>query len=173
MGRRSGRVKPPCAKLNLNPPAVGDELRVFGFSPAEVKNGILYATPAECACRVLRVDIKTDQPLGFRPASHIDVEGEILHQMSEGPCFDVNWNVIGINSKGWNGQQLGHVALLWPAMKLQIDLFKTGEFPALDLFKQGSVRALGYRRVYVTSKGEARLKCERFSLRVAKHPQQD
>ena len=38
----------------------------------------------------------------------------------------------------------------------RIDLFKTGPFPAIDLFKGGDTSALGYRRVYVTSKQEAR-----------------
>jgi hypothetical protein len=41
-------------------------------------------------------------------------------------------------------------------MKVEVDLFKTGPFPAIDLFKRGSSTALGYRRVHVTSKGEAR-----------------
>ena len=39
---------------------------------------------------------------------------------------------------GWDGLQLAKVALLWPAMKVEIDLFKTGPFPAIDLFKSGT-----------------------------------
>jgi hypothetical protein len=41
-------------------------------------------------------------------------------------------------------------------MRSEIDLFKTGLFPDIDLFKSGDTSALGYRRVYVTSKREAR-----------------
>ncbi len=49
------------------------------------------------------------------------------------------------------------MALLWPAMNTPIDLFRSGNFPAIDLFKEGPARAIGYRRLYVTSKGESRL----------------
>jgi hypothetical protein len=41
-------------------------------------------------------------------------------------------------------------------MKIEIDPFKTGAFPAIELFKNPATRALGYRRVHVTSKGDAR-----------------
>jgi len=101
--------------------------------------------------------LKTDLPRGFRPFSHIDVDGKLLPGMSGGPCFDKDWNVVGVNSKGWDGLDLAHVALLWPAMKTPIDLFKSGEFPAIDLFKEGPAQAVGYRRLYATSKGESRL----------------
>jgi hypothetical protein len=88
--------------------------------------------------------------------SHVELEGEIEHGMSGGPCFDKDWNVIGVNSSAWDGLPSAKVALLWPAMRVEIDLFKTGPFPAIDLFKSGDTSALGYRRVYVTSKREAR-----------------
>jgi hypothetical protein len=80
--------------------------------------------------------------------------------MSGGPCFDSDWNVVGINSKGWSffdGPPQAYVALLWPAMRIEINPFKSGTFPAINLFNEGPARALGYRRVHVTSKGEARL----------------
>ncbi|HTS38041.1 MAG TPA: serine protease [Candidatus Solibacter sp.] len=156
-GTGPGQVNPRCARLNFNPPAVGDELRLFGFPQSSVVEGTLYSSPCECICRVERVDLKTDLPLKFRPLSHIDVVGRLLDGMSGGPCFDREWNVIGVNSKGWEGLDLAHVALLWPAMKTPIDLFKAGEFPAMDLFKDGPAKAVGYRRLVVTSKGEARL----------------
>jgi trypsin-like peptidase len=156
-GDGPGQVKPRCARLNFNPPAVGDELRMFGFPESEVRDRALHFSPSESTCRVARVDLQTDLPPGFRPVSHIDVEGDLRAGMSGGPCFDAEWNVIGVNSKGWDGQQLAHVALLWAAMKIPIDLFKSGEFPAVELFKDGPARAIGYRRLHVTSKGEARL----------------
>jgi hypothetical protein len=155
-GDGPGQVKPRYARLNLNPPAEGDELCVFGFPNSALDEGRLVVSPAECKCRVLRVDIKTNLPRGYRPLSHIDIEGEIRSGMSGGPCFDRAWNVIGVNSKGWDGQQLAHVALLWPAMNVPIDLYKSGPFPALDLFKEAA-QAIGYRRVHVASTGEVRL----------------
>jgi hypothetical protein len=154
-GDGPGQVKPRCARLNLNPPAVSAKVRVFGFPNSELREGILHIFPAECECRVLSVDVRTKDPTWYKPLAHIELEGEIENGMSGRPCFD-SGNVIGVNSLGWTGLQSAKVALLWPAMKVEIDLFKTGPFPAIDLFKGGSSTALGYRRVYVTSKGEAR-----------------
>jgi hypothetical protein len=156
-GTDPDQVNPRCVRLNFNPPTLGDELRMVGFPLSKVEGGVLYSSPSECICRVSRVDLKTDLPLGFRPLSHVDVEGKLLPGMSGGPCFDKDWNVVGVNSKGWEGQDLAHVALLWPAMKTPIDLFKSGQFPAINLFKEGPAQAIGYRRLYVTSKGESRL----------------
>jgi hypothetical protein len=156
-GTEPGQVNPRCARLSFNPPSLGDELRMFGFPLSQVEGSVLYSSPSECICRVSRVDLKTDLPLGLRPLSHVDVDGKLLPGMSGGPCFDKDWNVVGVNSKGWDGLDLAHVALLWPAMKIPIDLFKSGKFPAIDLFKDGPAQAVGYRRLYVTSKGESRL----------------
>jgi hypothetical protein len=156
-GTEPGQMNPRSVRLNFNPPALGDELRMVGFPQSKVEGSVLYSSPSECICRVSRVDLKTDLPLGFRPLSHIDVDGKLLAGMSGGPCFDKDWNVVGVNSKGWDGLDLAHVALLWPAMRTPIDLFKAGKFPAIDLFKEGPARAIGYRRLYVTSKGESRL----------------
>jgi len=132
-GDGENQLMPSCARLTLNPPEVGDELTFFGFPESSVQEGTLYVSPTECNCRVIRVDLKTDIPTSIRPLSHIDVEGEMVAGMSGGPCFDKNWNVVGVNSKGWDGQQLAHVALLWPAMKTQIDLYNTGTVPRLGL----------------------------------------
>jgi hypothetical protein len=155
-GDGPGQLKPAFARLNLNPPAVGDEVRVFGFPNSKLHDGTLNIFPAECACRVRKVEVRTDEPKWYKPLAHIELDGQIEHGMSGGPCFDKDWNVIGINSSGWSGPRLATVALLWPAMKIQIDLFQTGLFPAIDLFKSGETAALGYKRVYVTSKGDAR-----------------
>jgi hypothetical protein len=155
-GDGPGQAKPRCARLDLNPPAVGDRVRVFGFPNSEIIEGVLNIFPAECECQVKTVDVRTDSPTWYKPLAHIEVEGEIGHGMSGGPCFDKDWNVIGVNSLSWSGGPTAKVALLWPAMKIEIDPFKTGAFPAIELFKNPATRALGYRRVHVTSKGEAR-----------------
>jgi hypothetical protein len=155
-GDGPGQVKPKYARLNLNPPAVGDRVRVFGFPNSELCGNVLNVFPAECECRVQKVDVRTERPAWYKPLSHIELEGELENGMSGGPCFDKDLNVVGVNSSGWDGLPSAKVALLWPAMKVEIDLFKTGSFPAIDLFKSGATAALGYRRVYVTSKREAR-----------------
>lgn len=155
LGDGPGQVTPECARLNLNPPAVGDKVRVFGFPDSEIDGSVLTISPTECECRVQKVDVRTDEPTWYKPLSHFEIEGKIEHGMSGGPCFDKDWNVIGVNSSGWDGLPLGKVALLWPAMKIEIDLYKTGPFPAIDLFKSSETFALGYRRVYITSKREA------------------
>lgn len=149
------QVKPGIARLNLNPPNIGDELRIFGFLGSQVEDGVFVVSPSECACRVRRVDRR----LSFlSPHWRIEVEGEIEHGMSGGPCFESNWDVVGVNSSGWRGDNMpAYVAPLWPAMKLEIDLFKSGPFAAIDLFRQGPQQALGYRRVYVTSDGTVHL----------------
>jgi hypothetical protein len=154
-GDGPGQVKPRYPRLNLNPPALGDTVRVFGFPDSELHEGLLNISPAECECKVREVHLRTE-PTWYKPLSYIELEGEIEHGMSGGPCFDKDWNVIGVNSLGWDGLPSLKVALLWPAMKVEIDLFQTGAFPAIDLFKSEAVSALGYRRVYVTSKREAR-----------------
>lgn len=147
-------MKPRVARLNLNPPDIGDELRVFGFPDSRLEGDVLVVSPSECVCTVQRVDRNISL---ISPHWRIEVEGEIDHGMSGGPCFDSNWDVVGVNSSGWSGYARAYVAPLWPAMKLEIDLFKSGPFPAIDLFKQGPLRALGYRRVYVTSTGTVHL----------------
>jgi hypothetical protein len=100
----------------------------------------------------------------IRPTSYVELEGEIQGGMSGGPCFDSESNVIGAASRGWNflddtpsQSPLSYVALLWPAMSIPIDPFKTGVFPAWDLFKAGTARAVGHRRLHVTGRGEVQL----------------
>jgi len=155
-GDATGQVKPRCALLNLNPPAIGDNVRIFGFPDSALREGVLSISPAECVCRVQKVDLRTAQPSWYKPLSHIELEGEMEHGMSGGPCFDKDWNVIGVNSLGWSGFPSAKVGLLWPAMKVEIDLFKTGSFTVIDLFSGGTALALGYLRVYVTSTREVR-----------------
>ena len=157
-GEGEGKLSPRCARLSFNPPSVGEEVRVFGFPKSEVKGGVLIVTPAECVARVKQVDLKND--IRIRPASYLHLEGEIEGGMSGGPCFDKDGNVIAVNSRGWSftdGDPLSYAALLWPAMNTEIDPFRTGRFPAFDLFKQGPLRALGYSRVYVTSTRDVHL----------------
>lgn len=153
-GDGPNQIRPRNARLNFNPPHVGDEVRVFGFPASKVAGGgILQISPCECVSKVRDVHFKGDG--AYRPLSYIDIEGEILPGMSGGPCFDREWNVLGVNAKGWqfqdNGPPLAYVALLWPAMSLDIDLFKTGAFPTIELFNKGPARALGYERIFVTS----------------------
>jgi hypothetical protein len=154
-----GQVKPRCARLSFNPPKVGDKLRVFGFPDSEIRDASLYIRPSASTVSVRNVDIKTT--ISIRPLSYFEVDGQIEGGMSGGPCFDLDWNVVGVNSKGWdfagNESPIGYVALLWPAMSTQIDLFKTGDFPAIDLFRDGSSRALGYKRVHAKSDGQTLL----------------
>src|SRR5580704_5125162 len=112
VGRPTSSSETKYARLNLNPPSVGDKVRVFGFPNSELHEGILNIFPAECECRVQKVDVMTDKPSWYKPLSHIELEGEIEHGMSCGPCFDKDWNVIGVNSLGWDGLQIAKVALL-------------------------------------------------------------
>jgi len=158
-GKERDQVQPHCARINFNTPKVGDELRVFGFPNSEIKDSILYVAPSESVVQVRDVDIKTT--ISMRPLSYLEVDGQIEGGMSGGPCFDSNWNVVGVNSRGWtfnnDDSPISYVALLWPAMNTSIDLYKTGRFPAFDLFSQGKFKALGYKRIYVTSKGEVHL----------------
>jgi hypothetical protein len=157
-----GQFKPRCARLNMNPPSPGDEIRVFGFPESYVENRILYVSPSECVARVREVVLQS--PYRLRPSSYVELDGEIVGGMSGGPCFDPNWNVVGMCSKGWNfiedvpdPSPLSYMALLWPAMSLPIDPFKTGSFPAWNLFKEGPAQAVGHRRVHVTSTGGTKL----------------
>jgi hypothetical protein len=161
-GDQPGQVRPRWARLSMNPPKPGDELRVFGFPSSSVENGILYVSPSESIARVRGVTMKNTLP--FRPTSYVELDGEILGGMSGGPCFDSEWNVVGMASKGWDlledsatDSPLSVMALLWPAMSIPIDLFKTGNFPAWDLFKGGPAQALGHRRVHVTASGVVQL----------------
>lgn len=158
-GDGEDRFKPRCVRLNVNPPVAGTEIRVFGFPNSFVKDRILYVSPAECTARVREVVLNS--PYNFRPTSYVELDGEILAGMSGGPCFDADWNVVGMCSKGWNFIEdvedcspLSYMGLLWPAMSLPIDPWKTGEFPAWNFFKQGPAQAVGHRRVEVTSTGE-------------------
>lgn len=161
-GTESGQLVTRSARLNFNPPVPGETVRVFGFPNSSVLDGVVDIKPSESLARVREVTIKT--PFSFRPTSYVELEGEIIGGMSGGPCFDGNWNVIGMCSKGWNfiedvpdSSPLSFMALLWPAMSLEIDLFKTGRFPALDLFQKGPAQAVGARRVQVTSHGESQI----------------
>jgi Trypsin-like peptidase domain len=128
-GDGPGQIIPRCARLNLNPAAVGDTVRVFGFPNSELHEGVLTIFPAECECRVQKVDVMTDKPSWYKPLSHVELEGEIEHGMSGGPCFDKDWNVMGVNSLGWDGLPSAKVALLWRAMRVEIDCSKPGYFP--------------------------------------------
>lgn len=157
-GAGPGQVNPPYARLNFNPPSIGENLLVFGFPHSTIEGEHLYLTPSECRVRVRKVHLKTD--IRMMPLSHFDVDGEILGGMSGGPCFDEHLNVIGVNSTGWDfdsGPPLSHIALLWPSMNVEIDLFKTGKFPAIQLFTGGPAKAVGYRRVYVSSAGKSHI----------------
>jgi len=151
-GDGAGQIRARCARLSFNPPAIGEEIRVFGFPGSDIRNDVLVVAPAESMAIVTQVDHKHD--IRMRPAAYLHLHGEIEGGMSGGPCFDKDWNVIGICARGWSlseGNPLSYAALLWPAMNVEIDLFKTGSFPAIDLFKDGPTRALGYQRVHVTN----------------------
>ena len=151
-GHGESQIRPACARLSFNPPEVGDEVEMFGLPDSTIENGVLILRPMRSSARVTNIELKRDGKL--YPRSRIDVEGELLHGMSGGPCFHKDGGVIGVNSSAWEGFRLAHVALLWPALNVEIDLFKSGAFPVIDLFtKHASMRALGYRRVHVTSKG--------------------
>jgi len=160
-GEGPGKVKPPCARLSMSPPRPGEEVNLFGFPDSRVENNLLVISPAESVARVRKVALKSN--LSIRPTSWVELDGEIRGGMSGGPCFDKDWNVVGMCSKGWNFLEdvpttspLSYMALLWPAMSTKIDLFKTGPFPVWDLFKTGAGQALGGRRVHVTSQGRVR-----------------
>jgi hypothetical protein len=157
------QVKPRCGRLNINPPSPGEEIRVFGFPNSFVdENHVLNVSPAVCWARVREVALKTD--LRIRPTSYVELEGEIRGGMSGGPCFDKDGSVIGMASRGWDfleetaeAPPLSYMALLWPAMGMHIDPFKTGGFPAWDLFKEGTAKAIGNRRLRVTAEGIVQL----------------
>ena len=150
-----GQIKPRYPRLNFNPPRPGDEIRMFGFPLSEIKDGVLQVTPSESCGRVKMIDSNTDHP--EIPQQYAKVEAEILNGMSGGPCFDRDWNVIGVNGCGWSFRYEAYLALLWPAMNIEIDLFKSGAFPAIDLFTKGPAKALGYRRLHVKSNGQTLL----------------
>ena len=155
-GEAPEQVIPPWARLNLNPPQVGDEVRVLGFPGSRIKNGVVQISPTESKGRITEITHNTD--IRGRPLSHAHLEGEIAGGMSGGPCFDKYGNVIGVNSKGWDfhdvGPPLSYVALWWQAMGIPIDFFDTGRIPILHLLRQLPTPPLGHRRVLVTSKGE-------------------
>ena len=161
-GDGPGQILTPIARLNMNPPTVGDMVHVFGFPNSSVEDGILYISPSESVARVREIAIKSRIPI--RPTSYVELDGEIAPGMSGGPCFAHDGGVIGMCSRGWDfgedipdSSPLSYMALLWPAMALDIDLYKTGPFPVWDLFKEGPNQARGARRVQVTSTGQARL----------------
>jgi hypothetical protein len=156
-GDGPGQVKPRSVRLNLNPPRVGEAVRIFGFPNSKIKDGVLNIQPMECICRVQKVELRTANQSWNVPFAHLELEGTMEHGMSGGPCFDAEWNVVGVNSIGWQGFPSAKVALLWPAMKIEIDPFKTGAFPAIQLFSEGPAAALGYRRVLVTSEGDVKV----------------
>lgn len=141
------RVKFP--RLNFNPPQPGDEVQVFGFPETEFENGIFYIKPSQCSAVVESVEHHCENSDIAR--SHVKLRGQLLNGMSGGPCFDKDFNLVGINQGGFSFRYEVYVALLWSAMRFEIDLFKTGAFPVIELFNQGPARALGYRRVQVTS----------------------
>jgi hypothetical protein len=152
-GDSEGQIRPPVARLNVNPPANGAEVRVFGFPGSFIEDRILKVTPAESVSRVRTVVMKSSA-CGFRPLSHVELDGEIQSGMSGGPCFDSEWNVVGVCSTGIDTSPdespLATIALVWPVMALSIDLFGSGAFPAWNLFKEGPVQAVGHHRVHVT-----------------------
>jgi hypothetical protein len=141
----------------MNPPAIGDEVRVFGFPNSSIAEGIVTVSPAECLARVREVSLKNSSP--YRPTSYVELDGEMLGGMSGGPCFDKNWNVVGMVSKGIDfGEEpeespICYMSLLWPAMSLPLDLYRTGPFPIWDLLKSGSLLPIGRRRLEVSSEG--------------------
>jgi hypothetical protein len=111
----------------------------------------------ECVARVREVALKS--AISIRPTSYVELDGEIAPGMSGGPCFDREWNIVGMCSKGLEELSqvlppLSIMALLWPAMGLNVDLFKTGQFPVWNLFKEGPTKALGSQRVHVSSTGK-------------------
>ena len=154
-GTGSGQINFPFPRLNFNPPRVGDEIRMFGFPGSELKESVLRTYPSECVAMVKAVDAHPENP--DIPFWYAQLEGQLEGGMSGGPCFDKDWNLVGVNGCGWSFKYEAYMALLWPAMKLEIDLFKTGAFPAIDLFKEKPARALGYRRLRLDSVGEVHL----------------
>jgi hypothetical protein len=158
-GDGPGQVKPPCGRLSVNPPRLGDDIRVFGFPNSVVdENRVLTISPAVCVARVREIALKSD--LRTRPTSYVELDGEIAGGMSGGPCFDKDGNIVGMASKGCeflDGPPVWYMALLWPAMGVQIDLFKTGAVPAWNIFKAGKAQAIGHRRLHVTADGGVRL----------------
>jgi hypothetical protein len=45
-GTEPGQLNPRCARLNFNPPSLGDELRMFGFPLSHVNESVLYSSPS-------------------------------------------------------------------------------------------------------------------------------
>jgi hypothetical protein len=130
-------------------------LLVFGFPESRIDGGQLVVTPTQCTTRVRQVALQSEGR--SRPSSYLELDGEIGHGMSGGPCLDAQWNAVGVNARGWDSFPIAYVAVLWPAMAVQINLFQTGAFPALELFTTGAAQALGYRRVQISSTGSIRL----------------
>jgi len=140
-------------RLNFNPPQLGDEVQVFGFPETEFEDGVFTIKPSQCVAVVESLTHDCEDP--EVPRSHVKLRGQILNGMSGGPCFDKNFDLVGINQGGFSFRYEVYVSLLWSAMRFEIDLLKTGSFPVIELFNQGPVKALGYRRVQVTPEGDA------------------
>lgn len=97
-GDGEGQVKLEFPKLNMNPPAPGSAIRVFGFPESSVEERVLTVSACESIGRVREVVMKF--PSSFRPTSYVELDGEIKPGMSGGPCFDEQMNIIGVCSKG-------------------------------------------------------------------------
>ena len=149
-----GSFTPSYPRLNFNPPRVGHQVRIFGFTQPILTEGVLSISAVECLANVRTIVIKNDARL--RPLSYVELDAETRCGMSGGPCFDKEWNVVGMHSNGLTDSEstpLAYMALIWPAMGVPIDHFKTGAFPVFDLFKDGKAQALGYERVIVKEGG--------------------
>jgi hypothetical protein len=167
-GNGPGQIEPPYATLSFNPPEPGAIVRLFGFPSSSVEGGVLVVHPSESRGTVRQAEFQFPN-IGFRPRSYLELAGSLDAGMSGGPCFDSSGDVVGVNVKGCDGIEgdpIAYVALLWPAMTVEIDLFQTGSFPVGELFTKGMLHAVGYRRLHLTKPGRVRLsKVDPESLR--------